>query len=102
MKTFVFDSTMGYNSTLRLGKIYTTSQSHYIFLLDIHKDLIDYTFRFRMFFKLCRYRIKERIFFLLFNPLNDLRKRELGRVSTRQLMNKYYNNYFDYLKDVFN
>ena len=45
-----FDSTYGYNSQIRLGKIYFFNNRNFVrYLLEVHRDLIDKGFWIRFF-----------------------------------------------------
>lgn len=94
-KKVVFESTYGYNGVVRLGKIYTFTSNHYVFMMNIYKDLIDYSGVFHRFIKICKEKMKEKIFIFMFNPIKDLYDREVGIISVKGLMNKYYNIYFN-------
>ena len=94
-KKVAFESIHGYNGAVRLGKIYTFTYDHYIFMMSIHEDLIDYSGVMRKFFNICKEKMKEKIFIFMFNPIKDLYDREIGIISVKGLMNKYYNIYFN-------
>lgn len=94
-KKVVFESTYGYNGVVRLGKIYTFTSNHYVFMMNIYRDLIDYSGVFRRFIKICKQRLKVKIFMFMFNPLKDLHNRQLGIVSINGLVDEYYNIYFN-------
>ena len=95
MKVCVFDSMYGYSCVLRLGKIYRFDNNHYTFLMNINKDIIDYSSVLHRFIILCKYKLRQKIFVFMFNPIKDLQKRELGLISIHKLMNTYYDIYFD-------
>ena len=51
----VFESTYGYNNTLRLGKIYIfTSLDTIKYLLEVNRDLIVLNYKFNQFIRLAR------------------------------------------------
>lgn len=93
-KKVVFESIYGYNGVVRLGKIYTFTYDHYVFMMSIYKDLIDYSVVMRRFFNICKENMKKKIFIFMFNPITDLYDRQLGIISINKLMDKYYNIYF--------
>jgi len=67
MYYYAFDSSYGYNSTIRLGKIYTFSSKEYmIYLIDVDRDLkvINHAFRvFTRFVKQYLFLLKIKKFF---------------------------------------
>ena len=57
-----FDSNYGYNSNVRLGKIYSlTSRDTLRYLLEVHRDIIDKTFWMKIFIKKVKSYYKKRI-----------------------------------------
>jgi len=97
-KKCVFESKFGYNSIIRLGKIYNINLQHYIFLLHTHIDLIDYSYILNIFFKICKNKLKRKIL-ITYITLEDIWNRELGITSINKIENKYYNLYFNYLSN---
>ena len=87
----VFESSYGYNTTLRLGKIYVfTSLDSIKYLLEVNKDLILLNYQFNKFNKLARkylkYKIAMRMLKKKFNPI-FLHEIQLGK-SWREILNR--------------
>lgn len=93
IQSCVFSSQFGYSSLLRIGKIYNLTISHYKYLLETYEDLIDHRYIFRRFFTQCRENMKVRIFKFLLSA-SDMKMRELGCITTKRMMEKYYMMYF--------
>jgi hypothetical protein len=89
----VFDSLFGYNSVVRLGKIYTAHKQHYVYLLRTNDDLINYRSIFTEFFRICKHKLKQKIFLFFLNH-KDLYHREIGRSNIQSFIDKYYRIYF--------
>jgi len=89
----VFESTYGYSSLVRSGKIYKIQKSHYIFMLTSNIDLLDYRIRMKRFIHICKNKMKDKLL-LFFLTINDLTNRERGMTSIPRLRDKYYRTYF--------
>lgn len=89
----VFDSVVGYNTIVRLGKIYIIEKEHYMYLMNTNADLIDFKFVFLRFFKICKSKLKQKIFLFMLSH-KDLWLREIGVHNVPRLIDKYYKHYF--------
>ena len=92
-KNHVFDSMRGYSSIIRIGKIYKLLNEHYIYILTLHDDLIDYSNIFKHFLIICKIKMKIRIG-IRYLKSRDLYHREIGTLHTNEIFNKYYKLHF--------
>lgn len=91
---YVFDSLFGYSSVFRIGKIYSLHVNHYVYVMTLHEDLVNYTSIFKRFFKICKEKLKLKIGVMLLSH-KDLHNRELGSNHISQLFDKYYRQHFN-------
>lgn len=88
MKYYAFESTYGYNNTIRLGKIHKfTSPDTLKYILEVNVDLIELSYRFRIFSKHVKYFLKVRKIRKRFK-IEYIHLVELGLATWRQLL--YY------------
>ena len=89
MKYYVFESSYGYNNSIRLGKIYQfTSSESMVYLLEVNHDLIELSHIFRKFSK----HVKQYLYIIkaikIFK-VEHLYLVETGQATWRQLL--FYN-----------
>ncbi len=89
----VFESTYGYNSSIRLGKIYYfPSKETIVYLLEVNKDLVLLNSKFRYFSLF----IKRFLFYKnirKYITIDDLKKRELGLTTIDFLLRELHLKY---------
>ena len=94
MKAFVFESIYGYNTSIRLGKIYLISNEAARYLLEVNPDLIIINRKFNIFISNVKKKIKmDRDIKLIqkkFSP-SHLFRMQLGE-STRKIINEILGN----------
>lgn len=89
---YVFNSLYGYNSLIRIGRIYYFSPTEsLVYLLQVNRDLILLNNTFYKFFRHCKYYIKLKRLTKYFTP-NHLRSIELGEKTIKQIKNEILNN----------
>ena len=77
----VYESSYGYNTTTRLGKIYKFScRGVAIYMCSVNPDLRDVSFWLRHFVRIARYRSRLNKAIRLITP-KDLMERELGIIN---------------------
>tara|TARA_A100001035_G_C27694465_1_gene459432 strand:- start:587 stop:859 length:273 start_codon:yes stop_codon:yes gene_type:complete len=88
MKYCAFESKYGYNSCIRLGKIYEfTGPETLIYILEVNPDLIELSYIFRKFSKKVKYFLKIKKIMKRFR-IEYLFLVETGQATWRQLL--YY------------